>query len=225
MGRIVLLIIFSALAWFVWQQPSPAPVPTAVRSSIPALPLQPVHSPTENAAAPAEQEPEKLWRVVTRRLVTPAAAKALNQRLKTMNLKPIMIKRREPVEMHVFDDQLLFSSPEKAIMARKDWLKQNIEASIIKVDDDLYLVDLGRFFQTEYAEDMQKRLKKIGKPYRYQRRSVPIPTWRFTFAASGKQQAEKIWKQLQSSGISMPVLMPEKRFQETYGDRKEKPQF
>ena len=70
---------------------------------------------------------------------------------------------------------------------------------------------------------MQERLKKIGKPYRYQRRSIPVPTWRFTFAASDKQQAEKTWKQLQSSGISMPVLIPEKHFQETYADRKEEP--
>ena len=37
------------------------------------------------------------------------------------------------------------------------------------------------------------------------------------------KDAEKIWKQLQASGISMPVLMPEQRFQETFSDRKEEP--
>jgi hypothetical protein len=223
MIRTLLLLIFSALAWFVWQQPAPAPVPETVRSSIPDLPLQPIHSPAEYVAKSTEQDSDELWRVVTRRLITPAAAKALSQRLEKLNLEPIMFTGREPIEMHVFDDQILFSSPEKAILAKKGWLKNNIEASIIRTSDGLYIVDLGRFFQIEYAEGMQKRLKKIGKPYRYQRRSVPIPTWRFTFAASDKQKAEEIWKQLQSSGISMPVLIPEKRFQETYADRKEEP--
>lgn len=225
MGRTILLLIFSALAWFVWQQPAPAPVPAAVRSSIPGLPTQPDHSPAENSAKPTKQQSDELWRVVTRRLVTPVAAKALNQRLQELNLEPIMFESRESIEMHAFDDQVLFNSYEKAIASKNYWLKNNIEASVIQVDDDHYMVGLGRFFQTEYAEEMQERLEAIGKPYRYQRRNVPIPTWRFTFAASGKQQAEKIWKQLQTSGISMPVLIPEKRFQETYGNRKEKPQL
>jgi hypothetical protein len=221
MIRTVLLFIFSALAWFVWQQPAPAPVPETVRSSIPDLPLQSTHNSTENITEPAEQDPDELWRVVTRRLITPAAATALSQRLKKLNMEPIMFTGREAVEMHAFDDQLLFNSHEKAVLAKNDWLEKNIEASIIKTSDSLYIVGLGRFFQIEYAEDIQKRLKKIGKPYRYQRRSVPIPSWRFTFAASDKQQAEKIWQQLQSMGLSMPVLIPEEQFQKIYADRKE----
>jgi hypothetical protein len=225
MTRTVLLLLFAALAWLVWQQPATAPVPATVRSSMPVLPLQPTHSPDENTAKAIELKPDKLWRVVTRRLVTPAAAKALNRRFQELNLEPIMFENREPIEMHAFDDPFLFSDYKKAIIEKNNWLKENIEANVIKVDDDHYMVALGRFFQTEYAEGIQKRLKKIGKPYRYQRRNVPIPTWRFTFAASGKQQAEIIWKQLQTSGISMPVLMPENRFQETYADRKEEPQL
>jgi len=120
--------------------------------------------------------------------------------------------------MHAFDDQFLFSSRKNAAKAQKDWLKRKIKATVIKINGKLYTVDLGHFFYIEYAEDMQKRLKKAGKPYRYQRRNVTIPAWRFTFAPTGRQQAGKLWKQLQSSGISMPVLMPEERFQETYGD-------
>jgi len=224
MTRTVLLLLFTALAWFVWQQPAPAPAPATVRNSMPVLPLQPTHSPDDTAKA-IELKPDELWRVVTRRLVTTVAAKALNQRFQELNLEPIMFENREPVEMHAFDDPVLFDDYKTAIAEKNNWLKENIEANVIKVDDDHYMVAIGRFFQIEYAEGIQTRLKKIGKPYRYQRRSVPIPTWRFTFAASGKQQAEKIWKQLQTSGISMPVLMPEKRFQETYSDRKEAPQL
>lgn len=225
MIRTVLLLLFAALAWLVWQQPAPAPAPAAVRSSLPALPLQPAHRPDDNPAKATELKPDELWRVVTRRLVTTVAAKALNQRFQALNLEPIMFENREPVEMHAFDDPVLFDDYKNAITEKNNWLKENIEANVIKVDDDHYMVAIGRFFQIEYAEGIQKRLKKIGKPYRYQRRSVPIPTWRFTFAASSKQQAEKIWKQLQASGLSMPVLMPEKRFQETYSGRKEEPQL
>ncbi len=225
MTRTVLLLLFSALAWLVWQQPAPAPVPATVRSSMPALPLQPTQNP--DAGKAVILKPDELWRVVTRRLVTSEAAKALNQRFEELNLEPIMFENREPVEMHAFDDPFLFSDYKQAIAEKNNWLKENIEANVIKVDDDgdsdHYMVALGRFFQIEYAEGIQKQLKKIGKPYRYQRRNVPIPTWRITFAASSKAQAEKIWKQLQASGISMPVLMPEQSFQETYSDRTEEP--
>ncbi len=223
MIRALLLLVFSAMAWFVWQQPVSAPVPETVRRSIPDLPLQPIHTLTENIAKPAEQKSDGLWRVITRRVITSSAARALSLSLKQLSLEPIMFTGREAVEMHTFDDPFLFNTYEKAILTKDNWLRNNIEATVIKTDDGLFIVDLGRFFQIEYAEAMQERLKKTGKPYRYQRRSVPIPTWRFTFAASDKQQAEIIWKQLQSSGISMPVLMPESAFQETYADRKEEP--
>ena len=96
-----------------------APVPETVRSNIPDLPLQPISSPIEQDAKPAEQDSDELWRVVTRRLITPAAASALSQRLKKLNLEPIMFTGREAVEMHAFDDQLLFNSYEKAVLARK----------------------------------------------------------------------------------------------------------
>ena len=214
MIRTLFLLILSALAWLVWQQPAPAPSPAAVRNSIPGVPLS-AHSPNENAIA---KHPGELWRVVTRRLVTPEAAKALSRSLQKLKLEPIKFERRESIEMHAFDDQFLFSSRKNAAKAQKDWLKRKIKATVIKIDDKLYTVDLGRFFYIEYAEDLQKQLKKAGKPYRYQRRNVTIPAWRFTFAPTGRQQAGKLWKQLQSSGISMPVLMPEERFQETYGD-------
>ena len=226
MIRTALLLLFAALAWLVWQQPAPAPVPATVRSSMPALPLHPSPVPdNNNTAKVVELKPDELWRVVTRRLVTTVAAKALNQRFQELNLEPIMFENREPVEMHAFYVPVLFNDYKTAIAEKNNWLQENIEANVIKVDDNHYMVAIGRFFQIEYAEGIQKRLKKIGKPYRYQRRSVPIPTWRFTFAASSKQQAEKTWKQLQASGLSMPVLMPEKHFQETYSGRKEKPQL
>jgi hypothetical protein len=223
-GQGLTLIILAGLAWFVWQPPAPAPSPVAVYAPIPELPVS--NQPTKPAATSPNKvvlQAPKLpqWRVVTRRIVWSAAVKALEERLKEAELSPIKLKRKEPVIMHAFDDAALFRTAKAAEAARKKWLKANIEATVIKanieVNKDIYMVGLGRFFLTEYAEQIQNRLKQIGKPYRYERRTVTIPVYRFTFPARHKREAEKLWQQLQDLGVATPVLMPEKEFQKAYG--------
>jgi len=236
-GRVCALIALLAMAWFVWQTPAPAPEPVTVHTS---LPTPPVAHPAKNhdtskstnhnsnsgkqLAGIMQAPTPELWRVVTRRIVWRAAVKALEQRLKDAKLKPIKLKRKEPVIMHAFDDASLFRTAEAAENARKKWLKKHIEATVIKanieVGKDIYMVGLGRFFLTEYAEQIQTRLKQIGKPYRYERRTVTIPVYRFTFPAQPKVEAEKLWESLQDMGVATPVMMPEKAFKKAYGSKK-----
>jgi hypothetical protein len=224
-GQGLTLVILAGLAWFVWQPPAPAPIPVAVYAPIPELPVGNPATQPSSAASPKNVvlQPPKLpqWRVVTRRIVWSAAVKTLEERLKEAELSPIKLKRKEPVIMHAFDDAALFRTAKAAEAARKKWLKAHIEATVIKanieVNKDIYMVGLGRFFLTEYAEQIQNRLKQIGKPYRYERRTVTIPVYRFTFPARDKRKAEKLWQQLQDLGVATPVLMPEKEFQKAYG--------
>jgi len=224
-GQAALLLGLLLLAWFIWQPPAPAPGPEPVIAMLPEPPPQKPEAPRRQAepAKPVAASPKKqhLWRVVTRRIVWSAAVKTLEKRLKEAGLEPIRLKRREPVIMHAFDDATLFATREAAEKARREWLKKNIEATVIKanieVGKDIYMVGLGRFYLTEYAEQVQNRLKAIGKPYRYERRTVTIPVYRFSFAPLPKREAEKLWQQLQDMGVATPVLMPEAEFQKAYG--------
>jgi hypothetical protein len=196
------LIILTALAWIAW---SPAPPPSDESTVQGTL--------TE---APAAGQPSA-WRVVTRRLVWGQAAKSMQQRLQQAGFSPIMLERRENVPMHAFDDATIYPSAESASAAAAAWGKLGFQANIIKTPDG-YLVGLGRFFIASYAEQMQTRLKKAGRPYRYQQRMVEIPTFRFTFAPTNHDAAKKLWQRLQDLGIADPVLMPQSRFDQMYGD-------
>jgi hypothetical protein len=66
---------------------------------------------------------------------------------------------------------------------------------------------------------MQERLKRIGKPYRYERRTVIIPAYRFVFNPMEKDKATKSWQKLQNLGIAEPVMMRESEFQKLYGKK------
>ncbi len=236
LGQGLTLIFLIAMAWLIWQPPAPAPDPSVVIAQIPEPPVarhqpkHPVHSEQsgKDTGQTAKVEPpapaQHLWRVVTRRIVWRAAVKTLAARLKESGLKPIRLKRREPVIMHAFDDASLFATAKAAEAAKKQWQKKHIEASVIKtnieIDKDIYMVGLGRFYLTEYAEQIQNRLKQIGKPYRYERRTVTIPVYRFSFPPRPKREAEQLWQQLQDLGVATPVLMPEKEFQKAYGKKK-----
>ncbi len=229
-GRAAGMAILLGLAWFVWQPPAPAPGPVPVVASLPEPPAgdmagmsRPKEAAPENTAqafAPPPARPH-LWRVVTRRIVWKAAVRTLEQRLRDAGLQPIKIRRKEPVIMHAFDDASLFATASAAEAARREWQKQHIEATVIKanieVGKDIYMVGLGRFYLTEYAEQIQNRLKQIGKPYRYERRTVTIPVYRFTFPPRDKRAAESLWQKLQNLGVATPVLMPEKEFRKAYG--------
>ena len=205
---IFLLLLFALLTWLAWLKPASAPTPAAVRIS---LPVQP-HSETLQP-----ESAETLWRIITRRVISQAAVNALTQLLKSMDLEPITIRKQEDVTLHAFDDATLYKSSEEASTASAIWRNHGIETTVIKAQKDIYLIGLGRFYQTHNAEGMQTRLREIGREFRYQQRTVPIPTWRFTFPPMEKGEADKLWKQLNDSGEIMPVVMPEPRFQELYG--------
>jgi len=201
-----------ALAWLAWQTPARAPEPRTLRVTIPEPPASTGQSPVAD---------KTMWYILTRRVVSKAAVSSLQRRLTSMKLTPVTVKAQEDVIMHAFDDAILFKTNREAWAASRIWNSHGIESTVIKAEEaGVYLIGLGRFYQTKYAEGIQRKLDKIGRKYRYQQRTVPIPTWRFTFPASDKQQAEKLWKKLHDTGVIMPVMMPEDRFLELYGESK-----
>ncbi|MDQ6981501.1 MAG: hypothetical protein Q9M08_00640 [Mariprofundus sp.] len=161
---------------------------------------------------------QQLWRVVTRRVISKEGMIELEKRLDAMHLKPLTIQRRENLTMHVFDDAEPFHSSQQAHTAARFWQQHNIETTVIKTHEGAYLIGLGRFYQAKYAESMQKQLDRAGRKYRHQQRTVPIPVKHFTFPPTDKATAETLWKQLNTTGIIMPILIPEDRFQALYGN-------
>jgi len=198
----VLLVLLTWLAWTSWQPPKITPATQNIRAPIPEL----------IDAAPI------LWRVVTRRMVWKKAAEAMHQRLEETGMRIITIGRKEEIELHAFDDVRTFAKREKAAHAKKVWEKRGFEASIIK-PDDRFGVALGRLYLAAYAKQLQSRLRKSGMKYRYERRMVNIPTWRFTFPPASHAEAEELWQRIQSLGVAEPSLMPEPRFQALYNKK------
>lgn len=215
MFRAFLLLLLGGLAWIAWQPPQ-LPVPSGkVVGSLPAPPA------ADSGSGPPAITSQAQWRVITRRIVWKQAVRTLRQRLRENGLTPIILHRREPVALHAFDDGRIFPDYQSAVKAKEQWKKRGIEADVVKtsveVGKNIYLVSLGRFYLTEYAEQMQNRLRRIGKPYRYERRNVEIPAWRFTFPPMSKPEAERLWKRLQDLGVATPSLMPEEEFLKAYG--------
>lgn len=207
--RIALILLLGLAAILIWQKPASAPTPAKVRLAVPVQPA------TGDIEAMSSSE---LWRVVTRRVVSKDAIYTLTRQLKSMGLEPITIRHQEDVIMHAFDDAQLYTTRKAAWEGSKVWRDQGINISIIEAQKDLFLIGLGRFYQSNYAEGMQKRLRAVDKEYRYQQRTVPIPTIRFTFTPMQKADAEKLWQKLNNSGVMMPVQIPEKQFQKLYGN-------
>jgi len=192
----VFLMLLAWLAWTSWQPPDITPNMQKIRAT----------APEQIDTAPV------LWRVVTRRMVWKKAAEAMDQRLEKTGLRVIPIGRREEIELHAFDDVRTFAKRKDAARAKKAWEKRGFEASIIK-PDDRFGVALGRLYLAAYAKQLQSRLRKSGMKYRYERRMVNIPTWRFTFPPATHAKAEKLWQRIQSLGVAEPSLMPERQFQ------------
>jgi len=209
--RLGLILALTGLGWLAWQKPLPAPMPVAVQTSLP--PSVPDAS-GRTTSAPSQP----LWRVITHRVISTAGIAALQQRLQAMHLQPLTIRSMEEVTMHSFDDAVLFKSHRQAQAIAAFWQQHGIETNIIKVRTGVYLLGLGRLYQQRYAEDMQQQLDQAGRKYRYQKRIVPIPVIRFTFPPRHRPDAEKLWKQLNATGVMMPVLMTETQFKKTYGD-------
>ncbi len=205
---ILILCLLAVLAWFLWQKPAAAPDQQAVRTAMPEIPKQ--------AKAGGDQH-SQLWRVVTRRLVSRASVNTLDARLHQMGLTPIELSMEEEVTVHAFDDATLYKTREEASVAAQLWKEKGLDVNLIKVDDTTYMLGLGRLYQEKHALLLQQKLKQTGMAYRYQRRAVPVTTWRFTFAASDRADAQQLWQQLENSGVLMPVLMTEVQFQQLYG--------
>jgi len=167
--------------------------------------------------------PQQLWRVITRRLITKTARLALKRRLTAMHLKAIQIQHMEDITMHAFDDAELFTSRKQANIAARFWQRHNISSNVIKVRKNLYLLGLGRLYQPVYATETDQQLTKTGRAFRYQKRTVPVPTWRFTFAASNKNKAKKLWRKLNASGVIMPIIMSEDQFHLYYNSKPQSP--
>jgi len=159
-----------------------------------------------------------LWRVVTRRMVWKKAVEAMDKRLEETSLRVIPIGRKEEVELYAFDDVRAFTRRKDAARAKKVWEKRGFEASIIK-PNEYFGVALGRLYLAAYAKQLQRRLRKSGMKYRYERRMVNIPTWRFTFPAASHAEAEKLWQRIQALGVAEPSLMPENQFQAMYSTK------
>jgi len=205
MKRLLIMVaIFAAawLAWNAWQPPTSISKTSSVRSSIP-----------ENKYAGPE-----LWRIVTKRMVWKKAIASMRDRLYKEGFETQLIVKREPVELHAFDDPRNFKTQANAEKEKTKWRKKKIDAEVIK-REVTFAVALGRFYLTSYAEQMQERLKQIGKPYQYNKRTVTIPAYRFIFNPMKKKEATKSWEQLQNLGIADPVMMRESEYQRVYGKK------
>ena len=200
---LVLLCLLLWAGWMVWQPP-PEPVSLPVQMAQQALPDRPGDAPG-------------LWRVVSRRMIVPKAAKALERSLLERGLTPITVAHQEEVELHAFDDPRTFDAREDAVQAREIWKKSGFEAELIG-SDGRFGVALGRLYMVAYAQALQRRLEQEKHPYTYHRRQVNIPTWRFTFAAAAYAEAKLLWSKVQAMGMADPVLMHESRFRSLFGE-------
>jgi len=210
-GAGLILAALAWLAWLAWQPPAPAPPPSGVRAPLPEPPAaaSPSRVGSSRKAAP-------LWRVVTHRFVWKQAARALRKQLAEAGLPVIVLARKEDVELHAFDDARLFTKRADALQAKRAWENKGFEASLIRPDEAHFGVALGRLYLAAYARQLQARLARSGMRYRYERRLVHIPTWRFTFPPAPKPEAEALWKRIQAMGVADPVLIPECEFQSLY---------
>ncbi|HKI60307.1 MAG TPA: hypothetical protein VKA23_04665 [Mariprofundaceae bacterium] len=198
----VAMMIAGWLAWQAWQPPLSPPAQISVKGALPEK---------------VDAGPE-MWRIVTKRMVWKKAIAAMRDRLYKEGFETQLIVKQEPIELHAFDDPGVFKTQAEAEKVKKVWRKKKIEAEVLK-REITYIVGLGRFFLTSYAEQMQERLKRIGKPYKYERRTVTIPAYRFVFNPMEKAEATKSWQKLQNLGIAEPVMMRESEFQKLYGKK------
>ena len=156
-----------------------------------------------------------MWRVVSRRMIVPKAADVLGKTLRARGLSPLMIRRRETVELHAFDDPRDFAERKAAARVRDAWKKAGFDAELT-FSDGHFGVALGRLYMTAYAQELERRLKRSKRVYIYHRKQLEIPTWRFTFAAAPYDEAKRLWRKVQETGVADPVLMREARFRRMF---------
>ncbi len=187
----------SWLAWQAWFPPETISEQTDVRAWLPERPGM------------GGQEQEN-WRVLTRRMVWLKAVESFQDRLKEKGIEAILLKRKESVMLHVFDDPRLFTSLSKAKKAQKAWGISDVDT--LKDKNGNYILGLGRFYIPAYAEQRQERLDKTGKKYVYKKHTKVIPTYRFIFPALPEKEAEMLWKSIQEMGAVDPVMMTDNEF-------------
>lgn len=204
--QIVIFVLLSAAAWLAWQKPAPVPDRSTIRVKAPQ----------------AVESPSTLWRVVTRSVVSLPAANTLEFRLRQLGLTPIRLEQQEDVTLHAFDDAQVFSDRNEAIAALKTWRDCKVDNTLIQVDSAHWLIGLGRYYQPEHAEGERQQLEACSRPFRYQQRLLSIPTWRFTFSPTPKQEAETIWQMLKTQGLLTPSMINEANFQSPYKGAKTK---
>jgi len=160
------------------------------------------------------------WRVVTRRMISKQAVHGMQTRLLEAGLHPSIVQKREPVELHAFDDPNIFIKQSEAEKVKAKWRAMGVDADVLhhltKDDKKAFKVGLGRFYMSEYAEAMQEQLKKSKQPYNYERRMVNIPSYHFIFPAMTKGEAEILWKRLQNIGLADPVIIQQSEFERLY---------
>jgi len=202
--RFVLIAAVLVLTWQAWNPP------------LSVIPVQIVHFSIPNIIPLDAGE----WRVVTRRMVWKKAVDSMQKQLNGLGFALTIVRKKEPIEIHAFDDVRLFSSKQKAYAAKTWWEKHHVDADVLEVSTDkqatVYRVELGRYYLTAYAEDAQKLLNQAGKPYQYEKRQVMIPSYRFAFPVMPKSEAEILWQRLQHMGIADPVMMQVSKFDALY---------
>ena len=187
----------SWLAWKAWFPPEIVNKQADVRAFIPERPNL------------GNLEHEK-WRVFTKRMVWKKAVDELQAKFEENNMKPIILERREAVQLHVFDDPRTFVSHDEAAKAVKEWHIDSVD--ILRRNDGKYMLGLGRFFLPEYAQKRQEALQTLKKPFKYAQDTKIIPTYRFIFPALSEKEAEVLWKNIQDMGAINPVMMTENEF-------------
>ena len=200
MKNIIGIIAVLGLSWLTWTLWFPSETITHqadVRSWLPDRPDM------------GAKEKER-WRVFTRRMVWDKAVESFQGRLKERNIEALLLERKESVLLHVFDDPREFPSRTEAQKAKVDWDIEEVD--IIRKDNGMYMLGLGRFYIIAYAEQRQERLKKTGHRYVYEQQKKEIPTYRFIFPPLPEAEAELLWKSIQELGAVDPVMMSENEF-------------
>jgi len=213
MKRLFMLIFITAtisLTWLAWNPPIVQNHLTRIHMPIPDI--------QSLDAGP--------WRVMTRRMISKQAVDGMKARLLDAGFHPELIQKREPVELHAFDDPRIFKKQSEAGKVKAKWRALGVEADVLhhltKDDEKVFKVGLGRFYMSEYAESMQEQLKRSKQPYNYERRTVSIPSYHFIFPAMTKGEAEILWKRLQNMGIADPVIMQQNEFERLYPNKSAK---
>ncbi|MDQ6954537.1 MAG: hypothetical protein Q9M20_03750 [Mariprofundaceae bacterium] len=207
MKNILVLMILGVTSGLTWQAWNPPEIQTQLRQN--------------RLLIPDIQAPEEtLWRVVTRRMVWKQAVADMKNRLLKEGFEPEQIQRREPVELHAFDDPRTFKTQAEARKVKAMWEEKGIEADVLKHQTDnnksVFKVGLGRFYISEYAERTQDQIKKTKQAYSYERRTIRIPSYHFVFPAMHQDKAESLWKRLQNIGVTDPVIVQQREFDKLY---------